>query len=112
MFDGTYGTLNGARASTTCAQGSAKGNVGTFRMWCDPQLIFYNNGTYPADWNDPAEIDHHVCHEIGHSFGLRHYSTSASCLYNGSLNFSLGTNTTDHDIGCIVTGYVNRLRCS
>jgi hypothetical protein len=111
MFDGQYGTLNGARAWTTCAQGAATGNNGTFRMWCDPQLIFFNNGTYPLDWNSDAERRHHTCQEVGHTFGLRHRNSTSTCMYNVGLDFTIGINTTTHDIGCIVTGYVDKVRC-
>ena len=112
MFDGGYGTLNGARAWTTCEATAQTGKNGTTFMWCRQQLIFYNNGTYPNDWNEGAEVAHHVCQELGHTFGLRHYAGTSSCMYNGSLDMSIGVNTINHDIGCIVSGYVNLVRCS
>ncbi len=109
FFDGDYGTLNNARAWGTCEQGSQKGGTGVF-SWCTSQLVFYNNGRYPNDYNSTAERDHMACHELGHTLGLRH-TTLPSCMFNPSADFTQGTNTTLHDIDCIFQAYVNGVRC-
>lgn len=70
MFDGNY-NLNGTRAYGTCSAGATKGGVG-IRMWCAPQYVYMNNGQYPTDFDSVNERLNIMCHEIGHTFGLRH----------------------------------------
>jgi hypothetical protein len=109
VYNGDYGTMNGARAWTTCEEFSQHGLVGTFREWCKPQLLFYNRGHYPLDYNNINERRHITCHDIGHTHGLRHTSGTSSCMYNG--DFITGVNPGSHAIGCIEQAYTAGTRC-
>jgi hypothetical protein len=78
---------NGYWSWTTCAGGAAKGNQGTRYAWCDPQVLYFNNGVnygFPTKFNSESQARAIACHELGHTYGLRH-ATSAS---DGGSNWS------------------------
>lgn len=65
-----------------CPSYASKGNAGPNKTWCMPQIIYYNDGAYPGRYNDTPHRKALFCHELGHTMGLRHKtsSSSTSCM--------------------------------
>lgn len=102
-----YGPTKSWCASTACESmapptvfgGSELPLPGT--RWCKPQIFRYNlywrASKYPTDSNERAI----ACHEVGHTLGLRHATSSTgdadwanSCMVNGN---QTKITTTTHD---------------
>lgn len=61
--------------------GSAAGHT----RWCRPQYVYWNTWSDAANKvNSTAKFNYIGCHEIGHTLGLRHRGTTASCMVNAS----------------------------
>jgi hypothetical protein len=96
VFDESYPTLN-KWGFTLCTPSIAVygGNPATHTAWCRPQDIVYNTH-YTASWGS-IQQRYLACHEIGHTFGLRHYNDDGSCMKDGDLTGAI--NVTLHEIG-------------
>lgn len=66
-------------AMETCAGFATFGGSG-IRRWCKPHLLYMNTGFHWNDLDDPNERKHYACHELGHTLGLRHTSSTSSCM--------------------------------
>jgi hypothetical protein len=71
---------------------------------------YFGNSTY--QYNNTAEMQHVICQEIGHTFGLDHQSTDGSSLntcmdyyHNTSDNDTKSTHPNQHDYDELVTIY-------
>lgn len=98
VYDLYYGTT-GIIAWVDCpASNSGVGGSGTSR-WCRGQILRYN-----ATYQNYAVGSQIACHELGHTIGLRHRTTTGSCMYTyGDI---LAANTLDsHDISHVEAGY-------
>lgn len=103
--DGDWGA-NGAWAWTACHTtltgegGSETPLPGT--KWCKPQVFrwnaYYEPGSYPGT---TAKRDI-ACEELGHTMGLRHRSTEASCMVSPSTTY---TTTSLHDRDHLIALY-------
>lgn len=90
----------------TCMLGSTLGLVNVrYHMWCKPQEIVYQNFAGKANdcWNNGPCRRHYACHELGHTFGLRHSSASTSCM--SYANSPHPENLRAHDIDHVVHCY-------
>jgi hypothetical protein len=75
----------------TCIEGAMTGDQG-FEKWCKPQAMVFNTD-FAQEWNnDPGLRRWVVCHEIGHTLGLRHtngrHSSLASCMLDRVEDFT------------------------
>jgi hypothetical protein len=110
VLDGSYGM--GFRAFTRCSNTAVYGVDGG-ETWCEDQLISFNNGSYPSEFNNIDKRRHVACHEIGHVLGLHHPSTSnSSCMVSLALGsplaeYSSRTDLTSHDISELNNYYLN-----
>jgi hypothetical protein len=99
LTEGSYG-LNGYRGWTQCDSNATYGGSGVGR-WCKAQLIRFNSGAYPGEFNVAAERRFVICHEVGHTLGLHHRTgDTISCMKDVPLGYS-GTyreDSTQHDI--------------
>lgn len=93
VFDSNFGD-NGLNGWNAC-DGPVSGSHPTRR--CDTQWVRIN--TY---YSPPA--NRIVCHEVGHSVGLRHTSDAASCLKR-SADGGNSSSLTAHDKGHINANY-------
>lgn len=100
VWDYPYGD-NGVLAWVECPPDNT-GTGGTDpNRWCRGQKLRYNSHYW---WNS-TEYDTEdgrrriACHELGHTVGLRHLSTTDSCMYqyagSGGIS-SLGTHSISH----------------
>ncbi|MGH2455560.1 MAG: hypothetical protein ACRDHD_04815 [Candidatus Limnocylindria bacterium] len=79
IYDDNYG-LNGIRAFTRCSLTASYGTRNG-ETWCEPQIIGFNNGQYPGEYNNYYERRFVACHEIAHILGLHHPSPpNSSCI--------------------------------
>ena len=106
---------NGWWAWTICPVYATKGKLGTRRAWCNPQVVYLNNGPvygFPENYNSATEAKSITCHEMGHGFGLRHATST-----NGGANWNLSCMvpnqrtrihlTDDHDAPALTAYYPN-----
>lgn len=64
-------------AATYChSSATYGGSDASHTRWCRPQILTYNT-SYSVGVAQPYHL---ACHELGHSVGLRHYNTDASCM--------------------------------
>ena len=85
-------------AATYCS-GSATYGGSDPNRWCRPQILTYNT-SYSVGVAQPLYL---ACHELGHTVGLRH--TTSSCMESGDLT---GLETvSSHEIGHINARYGN-----
>jgi len=88
VFDGDYSGVP-FRAWTTCSPDAVFGGSGDSR-WYRSQIAYFNNGRYPASYDEAIEKKHYACHEIGHTLGLRHSDdyqhpdADSSCMWDGT----------------------------
>ncbi|MGX7669891.1 matrixin family metalloprotease [Plantactinospora sp. DSM 117369] len=71
--------------------------------WCRGQILRLNS-TYAADFDTEAERRRITCHELGHTVGLRHSASTATCMYT----YPTAATTTGldaHDLGHINSQY-------
>lgn len=97
IFEEYYGSLN-KWGFTLCAPPPLVvygGNPATHTAWCRPQDVVYNS-RYTAGW-DSIQQRYLACHEIGHTFGLRHYDNEATCMKDTDSTGAI--NVTLHEIG-------------
>jgi hypothetical protein len=52
--------------------------------WCRGQKIRYNERYESTDYSTTADARKVTCHELGHTIGLRHTASSASCMYQAA----------------------------
>jgi len=74
----------------------------------------YYFGSSSYQYNNTAEMQHVICQEIGHTFGLDHQSTDGSSLntcmdyyHNTSASDTLSTHPNKHDYDELVTIYTH-----
>ena len=89
----------------TCMLGSSLGLVNVrYHMWCRPQEIVYQNFSGKANdcWNSGPCRRHYACHELGHTFGLRHTTATTSCMsyFNDPHPENLRTHDINHIANC------------
>ncbi len=99
LTEGSYG-LNGYRAWTQCDTNATYGGSGVGR-WCKAQLVKFNSGAYPSEYNSSAKRRFVVCHEVGHTLGLHHETASVGgCMHDLPLNYSgsYPSNLAQHDV--------------
>lgn len=71
--------LDSIVAWTECADGTS--TVGTDpNVYCRPQWLRYDLSD-TADYDTPGERNSIACQEMGHTLGLRHSSSTSSCMY-------------------------------
>lgn len=91
VWDSTYG-FNGiwgwVDCPSTCAKSGAHPNKTGFRQ----ELRF--NLSYPNAFDTLFERRYMACHEFGHTLGLRHSGSTASCMY---ANVATSNVLTSHD---------------
>jgi hypothetical protein len=74
VYDGDYGTQ--WFAWTACAAGAlTKGSAANHTKSCFPQVLKYDL-SHPTAYDTLSERRKIACHEFGHSYGLRHSTTS------------------------------------
>jgi Matrixin len=62
------------------------GSDASHTRWCRPQYVIWNSSSEAAPKvNSTAKYNYIGCHEIGHTLGLRHRSTTASCMIPAAL---------------------------
>lgn len=91
------------KAYTYCAEFPQIGlNNVRYHMWCQPQYIAYQNNNGGNNcWNDGPCRRHYACHELGHTLGLQHTGSSASCMsYAASHPENLRPKDEEHLIDC------------
>ena len=92
--DGDYGNTEWW-AYTACTPAAVHGGTAPAALWCKPQDNVFNYD-HPAQWDTNVSGRQTVaCHELGHSFGLRHTVDATSCMRNGQVN---PPNYSDHDV--------------
>lgn len=61
------------------------GSEASHTRWCRPQYIYWNSWSTAANKVDStAKYNYIGCHEVGHTLGLRHRGTTASCMVNAA----------------------------
>jgi hypothetical protein len=70
-----------------CHSTSTRGE-NLLNRWCKPFVVFFNE-KYKADWNNNTALAKWiVCHELGHTLGLRHsqflHPNVNSCMETGN----------------------------
>lgn len=74
-----FTNLMGVTAWTECADGTT--TVGADpNVYCRPQWLRYDLAD-TADYDTVGERNSIACQEMGHTLGLRHSSSTSSCLY-------------------------------
>jgi hypothetical protein len=72
-FSADYGE-NGAAGWVYCPPAEPQGTNPAGHRWCKGQELHLNtNPRYGIFFDDDASRDHVVCHELGHTLGLRHW---------------------------------------
>lgn len=71
--------LVGIVAWTECADGAATGGTDP-HAYCRPQWLRYDLSD-TLDYDTVGERNSIACQEMGHTLGLRHSSSTSSCLY-------------------------------
>jgi hypothetical protein len=72
-FSADYGE-NGAAGWVYCPPHEPQGTNPAGHRWCKGQELHLNlNPRYGIFFDDDASRDHVVCHELGHTLGLRHW---------------------------------------
>ena len=85
------------RAFTFCDEFATTGlNNVRYHMWCKPQIIIYQDNSYANNcWSNGACRKWLACHELGHTLGLQHSTSTSTCM-----TLSAQTNVLNsHDIG-------------
>ena len=102
---GDYVGYTGWWAATMCATNASYGGAesplpGT--RWCRPQILQFNRtyeaSKYPTTTNKRAV----ACHELGHTVGLQHTTSTTSCMRSGNQTV---TTTNSHDRAHIADYY-------
>ena len=79
-----YGALNGITAWVDCVPwNTGEGGTDPSR-WCRGQYLTFNSyyyWSYSGVYDNDAQRRNVACHELGHTLGLRHRTTTASCMY-------------------------------
>lgn len=73
---------------TACHSDALFGGVAPNDLWCIPQDIVVNL-THPSNWDRTQQGRNVVaCHEMGHTFGLRHINAS-SCMEDAQVDLEI-----------------------
>lgn len=99
--DGDYGNTTWW-AYAACTPAATYGGTAPKALWCKPQDNVFN-WDHPSNWDGTSNGRQTVaCHELGHSFGLRHTWDSASCMQSGVTS---PNGYSPHDIDRVNGGY-------
>ena len=71
--------LAGITAWTECATGTSTVGIDP-NAYCVPQWLRYDLAD-TSDYDTPGERSSIACQEMGHTLGLRHSSSTSSCMY-------------------------------
>lgn len=95
VMDNTYGK-NNLVGWVNCPPEADEGGSGTTR-WCYGQYLRFNL-SYPSLFDTSDERRDISCHEFGHTVGLRHTTSSVSCMNDDeSWGDNLVFNTTEQE---------------
>lgn len=98
LYVGATGWWGATYCSSSATYG---GSASAHTRWCKPQILTYNL-SYSAGVAQPQYL---ACHELGHTVGLRHYNTDASCM---KANDTFGsTEITNHERDHLNSRYGN-----
>lgn len=107
----TTDTNNGYWGWTYCPTDAQK-KINGRRSWCTPQVLKLNNGPnygFPGNFNSASEARTIACHELGHTYGLRHATAANGGEYWNSSCMVADQRTrqrpTDHDLGVLAALY-------
>jgi predicted Zn-dependent protease len=93
VFDRDYGPT-GWWGVAHCAPGAAVvGSAANHTRWCKPQYVKFNEHYVQAT----GQLDYILCHELGHTIGLRHSGEFNSCMQTGAFPGPSGTTQHDRD---------------
>lgn len=98
VYDGLYGT--GFWGWTACASTASYGGSDPNR-YCFPQVLKYDLSNQ-GEFNLQSEQRYLGCHEFGHSLGLRHSSSTSSCMYTSAASSQV---LTSHDVSELNSHY-------
>lgn len=81
VSDNNYGALNGVVAWAECPTANTGVGGSHPTMWCRGQFVRFNSYYNLGYYNTGIERQQLACHELGHTVGLRHRTSTASCMY-------------------------------
>lgn len=78
--DADYPQYVSKAAWVECPVGATQGSAGNPLRWCIGQRIRFNGSAPGSGSYSTFELRHLACHEMGHTVGLQHYTTTSSCM--------------------------------
>ena len=100
---GNFGS-NGAWAYTSC-EVAAQHGTNPAGQWCIAQLLRFNS-QYISNYDTNNGTKGVACHELGHTLGLRHTTSTTTCMHNTPLVSGVWRTTIQaHDVSHLEANY-------